>query len=139
MVNAEISVRIPFFDVDSLSIVWHGHYLKYMEEARSKLFECLGYNYYSMTTSGYIWPVVKVAIKYIKPCKLLQNIKVKAILQEYEHRIRIKYVMTDEDGGVVLKAETVQMGVDAATGETCFMAPKFFIDKVESYINESSS
>jgi acyl-CoA thioester hydrolase len=42
---AEIDVVVPFFDVDSLEIVWHGHYVKYLEIARCALLDELGHNY----------------------------------------------------------------------------------------------
>ena len=29
-----IELTVPFYDVDSMDIVWHGHYLKYFEDAR---------------------------------------------------------------------------------------------------------
>jgi len=31
----EIRLEVPFHDVDALRIVWHGHYLKYLELART--------------------------------------------------------------------------------------------------------
>ena len=39
---------VPFFDVDSMRIVWHGHYCKYLELARCKLLDKIGYNYKAM-------------------------------------------------------------------------------------------
>ncbi len=34
--------RVPLHDCDPLGIVWHGHYYKYLEIARTLLFEGLG-------------------------------------------------------------------------------------------------
>ena len=41
----EIEVVPPFFDIDSMDIVWHGHYVKYLELARCALLEKFGYGY----------------------------------------------------------------------------------------------
>jgi len=34
---AEVELTVEFFDVDSMQVVWHGNYLKYMERARCAL------------------------------------------------------------------------------------------------------
>lgn len=34
VLQAEIELQVPFFDVDMMEVVWHGHYVKYFEEAR---------------------------------------------------------------------------------------------------------
>jgi acyl-CoA thioester hydrolase len=34
VLHAEVEVVVPFFDVDSMDVVWHGHYVKYLEIAR---------------------------------------------------------------------------------------------------------
>ena len=39
----EIEVVPPFFDIDSMDIVWHGHYAKYFELARCALLDKFGY------------------------------------------------------------------------------------------------
>ena len=36
---AEVDITVEFFDVDSLQVVWHGNYLKYMERARCALLD----------------------------------------------------------------------------------------------------
>lgn len=129
-------IDIQFYDVDSMEIVWHGNYMKYLEKARCNLFNEIGYSYAAMKESGYAWPVVKASIKYIKPCTFMQRIRVRAKLTEYEHRIVIKYVIMDEITGELLsKAETAQMAVNLSTMQSCFESPEILKDKVEAYIN----
>ena len=38
--NSEFEVQ--FFDVDSMDIMWHGHYVKYLEMARCQFLEEIG-------------------------------------------------------------------------------------------------
>ena len=45
VLQAEIELVVPFFDVDMMEVVWHGHYVKYFEEARCALLDKLGHNY----------------------------------------------------------------------------------------------
>ena len=62
--GAEVEIRVPFYDVDSINVVWHGHYVKYLEEARCQLLDCLGYGYEAMRASGYVWPVIDLQLRY---------------------------------------------------------------------------
>ncbi len=54
LVSSYLDIKVPFYDVDSMRIVWHGHYVKYIEDARCVLLDKLGYNYLAMEESGYI-------------------------------------------------------------------------------------
>ncbi|MDR0455009.1 MAG: acyl-CoA thioesterase [Deferribacteraceae bacterium] len=135
-IETETVITVPFYDADSMNVVWHGNYVKYLEDARCGLLNRLKYNYNDMKNSGYAWPVVTMNIKYIKPCVFMQKIRVKAILAEYENRLRIKYTITDAESGELLsKAETIQMCIEISSMETCFVSPKILRDKVEGYFN----
>ena len=48
---AEIPVR--FSEVDSLQIVWHGHYIEYMEEAREAFGKKYGLSYLDWKANGW--------------------------------------------------------------------------------------
>ena len=37
--HADVMIEVPFHDVDTMNVVWHGHYLKYFEIARCKLLD----------------------------------------------------------------------------------------------------
>ena len=38
-------IKVPFYDLDPMNIVWHGNYVKYMEEARCDFFRKINYTY----------------------------------------------------------------------------------------------
>ena len=135
--SAEIEQQVGFYDVDSMDIVWHGNYVKYLEDARCALLNIIDYDYIRMRDSGYAWPVVSLNIKYIKPCRFLQKIKIKATLTEYENCLKIKYLITDSKTDEKLsKAETMQMAVDMKSRESCFECPSIFTDKVKKYLGK---
>ncbi|MGL5028381.1 MAG: acyl-CoA thioesterase, partial [Shewanella oncorhynchi] len=48
LLTIDMEMQIPFHDVDSMGITWHGNYLRYFEIARCKLLDELGYNYRQM-------------------------------------------------------------------------------------------
>lgn len=128
---AEVEVSVPFYDVDSMEVAWHGNYLKYFEDARCALLEQLRYNYDHMRASGYIWPVVDLRLKYVKPARFKQRLKVQAKIAEWEVRLKIDYrVMDAETEQVLTKGYTIQVAVDVATQEMCFATPAVFREKL---------
>ncbi len=40
-ISAEHALRVPFYDVDPMHIVWHGNYVKYFEDGRRSDAHCL--------------------------------------------------------------------------------------------------
>jgi acyl-CoA thioester hydrolase len=120
----ETVIEVPFHDVDSMDVVWHGHYIKYLEIARCELLESIAYNYDAMFESGYAWPVVDMRLRYVKPARFKQKIAIESKLVEWENRIKINYIVRDQTSGERLtKAYSVQMAVNMTTGETLFESP----------------
>ncbi len=130
-VAAEIEVEIPFFDGDPMGVTWHGNYFRYLELARCALLDKLDYNYLDMERSGYAWPIIDTRLRFAKPTVFRQKVKVKAILKEYENRLKIDYVISDAGSGERLtRGYTVQVAVDKKTNEMCFCSPQVLIEKV---------
>ena len=122
--TCSVEIEVPFHDVDSMHIVWHGNYTKYFEIARCKLLESFGYCYKTMAKSGYAWPVVDMRLKYVKPARFGQQIRVTATLKEWEYRLKINYEIVDAKTGEKLtKGHTVQVAVDMSSGEMCYESP----------------
>lgn len=135
MLQAEIVIRASFYDLDPMEVVWHGNYARFLEDARCALLDKIGYNYDEMQASGYAWPVVDLRIKYIRPIRFAQQVRVVARLVEYENRIRIDYQLFDvATGEIVSRAQTTQMAVAIETGETCFESPVVLIEKVQGLL-----
>jgi acyl-CoA thioester hydrolase len=135
MIAAEITVTAQFGDVDPMHVVWHGTYVRYLEQARSALMDLIGYNYVEMDASGYLWPIVELRLKYVKPIRLLQKVAVSAALVEYENRLKIDYLCRDLDSREVLtKASTTQVALTAANMELCFECPPALTGKVRALL-----
>jgi acyl-CoA thioester hydrolase len=129
--QAEVEITIPFHDVDMVHFAWHGHYAKYFEIARSALLDHIDYNYDAMHASGYLWPIIDMRVRFIKPARLGQRILVKATLREWEHRLLIEYLVRDAVSGQRLtKGSTAQVAVSLATGEMCFESPAILFERL---------
>lgn len=127
----EVDVTPAFFDIDAMEIVWHGHYVKYLEVARSALLAKFGYDYPQMRASGFAWPIVDMRLKYVRPASFGQTLKVRAEIVEWENRLRIEYLMRDAQTGQKLNsAYTIQVAVDMATKEMRYVCPQVLWDKL---------
>ena len=124
---AEIELSPAFHDLDPMDVVWHGHYLKYLELARCALLQTFDYDYPQMRDSGYLWPIVDLRTKYLRSARFGQRLRVRAELTEWEMRMRIDYLISDADSGeAITRAHTIQVAVDMASGEMCFATPDVF-------------
>ena len=128
---AEIETQVQFFDLDPMEVVWHGHYVKYLEIARCALLDRIGYNYQQMKASGYAWPVIDMHIRYASPATFGQRLKLRAEIVEWENRLKIQYLITDAMTGRRLsRASTTQVAVDGTSGEMCFVSPPVLFEKL---------
>ncbi|CAO3424035.1 acyl-CoA thioesterase [Azospirillum doebereinerae] len=135
MISATVAIQAQFYHLDPMQVVWHGNYAQFLEQARCALLERIGYSYPEMAASGYMWPIVDMRLKYVRPVRLAQTILVEATLVEYENRIKVDYRIRDEKTGELLnKAHTVQLAVSVETGELSFDSPAVLIEKVRALL-----
>ncbi|WP_413625884.1 acyl-CoA thioesterase [Luteibacter sp. Lutesp34] len=136
----EIHVTVPFFDVDSMEVVWHGHYVKYLEVARCALLDELGHNYVRMKEAGYAWPIIDLQLRYARPARFGQTLVVRAELVEWRNRLKIHYTLSDTVTGERLtRASTIQVAVRLADGEMQLVSPAVFVDDVERHLASLST
>ena len=134
-ISASVDIKIQFYHLDPLEIVWHGNYPRFLEKARCALLDKLGYNYEEMRKPGYAWPIVDMRIKYVKSAYFKQCLTVIADLKEYENRMVIDYVIKDvETGDTITKAQTKMVALEMESGEMQFESPRVFIEKVEAML-----
>ena len=129
--SAEVEIEVPFFDVDAMHVAWHGNYVKYFEVARCAMLRKIDYDYPQMEASGFHFPVVEIYLRYVKPARFGQMVLARAEVLEYENRLKIGYQITDRACGERLtKGWSVQVAVDAKTGELQFVSPQILVEKL---------
>ena len=135
VLHVDTEILVPFFDVDTMHVVWHGHYVKYLEVARCALLDHIGHNYTQMCESGYAWPVIDLQLRYVRGAVFGQKINVRANLVEWENRLKVNYLITDLASGERLtRASTVQVAVDIRSREMQLASPKVFVAAVEKVL-----
>ena len=139
VLHLDTEITVPFFDVDSMSVVWHGHYVKYLEIARCALLDMIGHNYLDMQASGYAWPIIDLQLRYVQGARFGQRLRVRANLAEWQNRLKINYLISDaETGERLTRASTVQIAV-STDGVMQLVSPQVMIDAVERHLPPSSS
>ncbi|HNV57334.1 MAG TPA: acyl-CoA thioesterase [Smithellaceae bacterium] len=122
----EVGIRVPFFDLDPMQIVWHGNYLNYFEIARAGLFEHYGvdlYRYYER--EKIIFPIIRTATKHIFPLKHRDEIIVKATLADANIKLAVDFeIRRASDGIVCARGRTEQVAVKVPEMETLFSIPR---------------
>ena len=132
--TTEVSVR--FSEVDALGIVWHGHYIKYMEDGREAFGHQFGISYLDVQKQGYTIPLVKVTCDYKRPLKYGE----KAIVEtSFKPTPAAKIIFTykifrTEDMLLMAEGESVQVFLDAA-GHLCITNPSFYEQWKNKYLH----
>ena len=135
VLHVDTEVLVPFFDVDSMLVVWHGHYVKYLEVARCALLDRLGHNYVQMQEAGYAWPVIDLQLRYVRGATFGQRLNVRASLVEWENRLKINYLISDAATGErMTRASTVQVAVHIDSGEMQLASPQVLLDAVNKVL-----
>ena len=135
--EATMPISVEFYDVDTMGVVWHGNYIKYMEAVRCVLLDKIGYGYKVMEQEGFAFPVTSLNAKYVRSLEFGEKAEIRAYLLEYKDKLRIAYEIFNQAGKLAVKAETTQFAVKWPSRETQFESPELFVERVEAYIEKS--
>ena len=56
--------RPQFYETDGMSIIWHGNYVRWMEEARTDFMDQLGFPYARAVEAGIDFALTDISCKY---------------------------------------------------------------------------
>jgi len=120
--------RVRFEEVDSLGVVWHGHYPSYFEDARVVLGRKYGIGYDAFYTNRTPSPIRELHFDYKLPLKFEEEVSIEAILHWSEAAsLTHEYVIRKADGRVATTGYSIQLMLDEDF-ELLIVAPPFFQD-----------
>ena len=103
----EISFRVRYGETDQMGVVYHGNYAQYLEMGRVEWLRSLGISYRDMEENGCMLPVISLRLEFKKPAVYDQVITVRTRLRNIPTvRISFAYEIEDENGGLLVSAET---------------------------------
>jgi acyl-CoA thioester hydrolase len=102
---------VRFSEVDSLGIVWHGHYLRYFEDGREAFGKRYGLSYLDYYAEGYLVPIVSVQCDYKQVVRYGDRIIVETIYTPCESaKINFTYRLVNaETRELVVTGSTTQV------------------------------
>jgi len=125
--TSTIEFPVRFSEVDSMQIVWHGHYVKYMEEGREDFGRKFGINYMLIKANGFMAPVVKLTCDYKKALSYDDRVIVETSYVD-SAAAKLIYafkIFRASDNELVATGESVQVFLDMER-ELVLTIPPFF-------------
>lgn len=118
-----IDIPVRFAECDPYGVVWHGHYVLYLEHAREALTGRFGFSAARALEMGYRVPVTRMELRYRAPARPDQTIRVTARLRSPSvARLVMDYEVRNETGELLVSGETEQVVVNAS-GELLLTLP----------------
>jgi acyl-CoA thioester hydrolase len=110
----ETERRVRFEEVDMLGIVWHGHYVSFLDDGRVAFGDRYpAVSYGRLREEGVAAPVVQLHIDYQAPLFFDEVMRIETTLHWTDAlRLNYSYRIAGADGTTALKAYTVQLFTD---------------------------
>ncbi|MBN1111927.1 MAG: acyl-CoA thioesterase [Bacteroidales bacterium] len=112
-----------------MGIVWHGNYVKYLEDGRESFGKKFGIGYLDMFANGTMTPLVKVDIDYKNLVEYGETLIVETSYENCDSaKIILNYkIYKKSDNKVAVTARTIQVFVNLQR-ELLLYPPTFFTD-----------
>lgn len=131
--SVTVTRRARFEEVDPLSVVWHGRYASYFEDARLALGEKFGLGYEAVYDLGFITPIKQFHVDYALPLLFNRNYAITAAMHwTRAARINIVYSIADMNGKVCTTGYSVQLFLTLEK-EVCMGQPDFYMNFCERW------
>jgi acyl-CoA thioester hydrolase len=123
-----IEQDVRFSEVDSLGIVWHGHYVQYFEDGREAFGKQFGLAYLDFYSHGYVVPIVNINCDYKRFLKYGDQIRIETMYVACEPaKINFKYRVTNTaTGELIVNGTTTQVFLAKDTLTLQLTNPDFF-------------
>jgi acyl-CoA thioester hydrolase len=128
--RVDVALEVPFHDVDGLHVVWHGHYYKYFEIARTALFRSCRLDVPDMIELGYRMVVIESKCRHVFPLRYGDKFRVSASFKEIEYRLHVAFeIFNLTEQRRAAKGHTLLATLDAA-GNLLLATPAVMVTRV---------
>ena len=136
ILSATKEIEVCFSDVDSLSIVWHGRYVRYFEDAREYFGKKHDFSYLTFYQKGYMLPLVDIQLSYKKMVSYGELLKIKVTyVPTRAVKLIFKYEIFDQSGEIVCIGKSVQV-VTTTDRKLVLTPPQFMTDWASKWLNQ---
>lgn len=97
--------KVQFYETDGMSIVHHGNYILWMEEARTDFLDQIGWGYHKAVDAGIDFAVTDVSCKYRSMTRFGETVAITMTVQSLSPaKMQLYYRMVNAETGE-LRAE----------------------------------
>lgn len=127
--TSRTTLRVRFSEVDSMEVVWHGEYVRYMEDGREAFGRQYGIGYTEIRDAGYVVPMVDLNIRYKQSLKYGESAIVETrYIRTDAAKILFEYtIFRESDGAIVATGSSTQVFVNIRTEMLELNNPDFYI------------
>jgi acyl-CoA thioester hydrolase len=119
-----VTFEVRFPEVDSYGVVWHGHYVQYVEVARNALCAAFGLTPADALAHGYKVPITKVTMDFKRPAHLDDRLVVSACLEPPETaKLAMTYEIRRAGTGELLASVATEQVILDPTGQLLLTFP----------------
>jgi len=127
-------VRVRFQEVDSLRIVWHGHYVSYFEEGRRAFGRRFGLDYPVFVEHRLAAPVVQLSVNYLAPARMNDVLAVTARLFRSEAaKLEFAYEIRRSGDNLLLATGSTIQAFTTLDGELILQPPPLLIERYREW------
>ncbi len=131
----ESKVRVTYKDTDRMGYSYYGNYPTYYEIGRTEFLREMGLTYKKLEEDGYLLPIVKMIIEYIKPAVYDDLLTIKTIFKKI-HQIKVEfdYEIFNSKSELINKGYTLLAFVDINSRKPV-RAPQYYIDTLNKFFD----
>ena len=133
-------IRVLYADTDSYGVVWHGAYTKWFEAARVGVVESLGFDIGELETSGVLFPVVEMNIRYKSSAKMYERIIIKTRVVEVKPlSVKFEHNVYEKDTNTLhVSANVTIVAINPQTGKLYRRMPEELLVKFQEALSSDN-
>ena len=107
--------KAQYYETDTMQIVHHSNYIRWMEEARVDLLEQMGLGYDKMEIEGVLSPVLSVQCEFKGMTRFAETVEIRTQLTKYTGvRFELSYEMIGPDGTLRARGTSAHCFIDGS-------------------------
>ena len=131
--SVSIELDVPFHDVAVLATVWHGHYYKYFEHARTALMRSRRLDVADLAELGFGLLVAESSCRHLSPLRYGDRFVATAWFERVDRSIRVAYELKLLATGVrAARGETTLVTTSQPSGDMLFEIPEVIRERIVS-------
>lgn len=130
--KVSVELEVPFHDVDSMQIVWHGNYFKYFEIGRTALMRSIGLDGRAGPLASYRLVIIESKCRHVYPLRYGDRFRVDSWFEDVDVRLNVAFEIINLSAGRrTAKGHTILATLDAS-GELLLSTPHAILRRIHA-------